>query len=67
MRFALAKETIAAAWVLSLSGLGLAAGLTSAPAWLALAAMAFTSVGILQWLWRVPAPTMSESIQQARR
>jgi hypothetical protein len=67
MRFSYAKEAIAALWVLALCAAGFAAGITAISSWVALATLAVVSLVMMQWFWRDPPQTMSESIRQARR
>jgi hypothetical protein len=67
MRFAYAREGIAAVWILALVMVGLAVGITSMSGWLTLAGLALISLVILQRLWRVPEQTLSESINKARQ
>jgi len=66
MRFKYAKEVIAVMLVLVLIGVGLAAQVRFS-GWTVLGAIALASIVILQRLWRNPAQTISESIQNARR
>ena len=66
MRFGYAKEIIAVVLVLVLVGAGLAAQVRFS-GWAVLGAIALASIVILQRLWRNPAQTISESIQNARR
>ena len=66
MRFTYAREAVAAAWIFALCSIGFAAHVTSVSGWTVLAALAMTSIVILQRLWSEPAQTMSECIQEAR-
>jgi len=67
MNFKYPREAVAALWVFALCAVGSAAGVASMVSWVALAGLLLLSLVILQRLWRDPAQTMSESIQQARR
>lgn len=61
------KATAAAAWIVTICAVGLVGGATSSGARLLLAAFALLlPLGILLF-WRTPAPSLSESIQRARR
>ncbi len=67
MQMEYTKATLTALWVLSIGWLGYATGTTSVAGWMVLAALAVTPPMIVRRFWRVPAPTMSESIQEALR
>ena len=67
MRFAYAREAVAAVWVLTLCAVGFVFHVTSISSWTVLPALALIALVILQRLWRYPAQTMSERIQAARR
>ena len=67
MRFALAEKAFAAVWVVALGAAGVAAGVTATFSWIALATLALISLVMMKRLWREPAQTMSESVQQVRR
>jgi ABC-type protease/lipase transport system fused ATPase/permease subunit len=66
MTFKYAREAFAAVFVLTLFAAGVAIGITSISGWIVLVVLALVSVLVVQRLWREPAQTLSESIQQAR-
>ena len=61
------KAALMGAWILSVGILGYALGATSFVGWAALAAMMMTPPVVMMWLWRVPSPSMSESIREVLR
>jgi hypothetical protein len=67
MRFKYAREAVAAVSVVTLGAVGVVFNVTSLSGRTVLAAVALSSFVILQRLWRDPAQTMSERIQEARR
>jgi hypothetical protein len=58
------KGIVAALWVLAVSIVGLALPLHSLSAWVMLAIFAGLPPLLMMRLWRVPAETISESIQK---
>lgn len=66
MTFSQSKHTATAVWILALLAVFLFLRPASSNV-LLLTAIAITGVIVIRWLWRRPAETMSESIQNARR
>jgi len=61
------KTALMVSWVLVLGMLGYLSGTTSLAAWTGLAIVSLTFPLIMMKLWRLPAPSLSESIRDARR
>ena len=67
MAFNQIKRTLAVVWVLVAVVVGIAAGVRSTGALVALAALGLLPPFALMLLWHEPAETMSESIRGGRR
>jgi hypothetical protein len=61
------KSALMVTWILTVGILGYLSGTTSLAAWTALGIVSLTFPIVMMKLWRVPAQSMSESIQEARR
>jgi hypothetical protein len=61
------KLAIAVAYVVVVMVAGMAIGVRSPSGWTALIALAVLPAAALLQLWRDPSPSLSESIQRARR
>ena len=61
------KSPLVASWLLALLTLGIAAGVTTLSSWIGLALLGVVPTVVLLRLWRVPALTTSQRIQEARR
>jgi hypothetical protein len=61
------KSALIVTWILTVGILGYFSGTTSLAAWTALGIVSLTVPVVMMKLWRVPAPSMSESIREARR
>ena len=61
------KLMLAAAWILAVGLVGFTADVSSAFAWIVLAAVAVMPPVLIMNFWREPAQTTSESIRQALR
>ncbi len=61
------KRTVAIGWIMAAFLLGLALNVRSTTGWGLLAAVALGPPLIMMLLWKAPAQTTSESIQNARR
>jgi hypothetical protein len=70
MQLSSIKVAVAAAWVLAVLVAGLA-GITSSMdsvlGWIVLACVAVLPPVVMMWWWKDPGPSLSESIQEARR
>lgn len=65
MRIEYVKTALTATWMLTLAGVGYAAG-TTVSGWVVLVALGVMPA-LMTRFWRRPAPTMSESIQEILR
>jgi hypothetical protein len=61
------RKSLSAAWIVGVATVALAANVTTAASWALAAGVAVTLPAIMFRLWRAPAQTMSESIQEGRR
>jgi hypothetical protein len=61
------KSALMVTWIVTVGMLAYLAGSASLAAGTALAIVSLAFPVVLMKLWRVPAPTMSESIREARR
>ena len=61
------KATLAVVWMLCIGVIAYAAGMTSLGGWTVLVVLALAPAAVMMRFWRVPARTMSESIQDALR
>ena len=61
------KAALVAVWVLSVSTVAIGVGVTSMTALALLAAAALLPPIVMLQVWRDPVPSLSESIQAARR
>jgi hypothetical protein len=61
------KAALMATWILTVGLLGYLLGATSFVGWTALAAITMTPPVLMMRLWRVPSPSMSESIREVLR
>ena len=61
------KSILMISWVAAVGLFGYLWGATSFTAWIALGVVSLTLPVIVMTLWRVPAESMSESIDAARR
>jgi hypothetical protein len=62
-----ARQFVAAGWILILFAVGLLVQVRTLSGWSVMMLLAGSSLIILRMLWRDPAQTISQSIQQARR
>jgi hypothetical protein len=62
-----ARQVAAAGWILILFAAGLLAQVRTLYGWSVMMLLAGSSLIILRVLWRDPAQTISQSIQEARR
>jgi hypothetical protein len=60
-------KSLSAAWIVGVGTVALAANVTTPASWALAAGIALALPAIMFRLWRAPAQTMSESIQEARR
>lgn len=67
MKLNYAREAVATVWLVALVSMALAAQVRSLSGWIVIAAIGLTSTLILRAFWRVPAPSLSESINAARQ
>jgi len=61
------KAGLSTIWVSAALTVGFAGNLHSVSSWTVLAGFALFPPILMSWRWNVPEPTLSESIQQARR
>jgi hypothetical protein len=61
------KPWLFAAWMVGVCLVAMALGVTSVTHWMIVAFIAVVPAAVARSLWRVPEPTMSESIHDARR
>ena len=61
------KSLLLAAWVVVVCLVAMALGVTSVTHWVVAMFVAIVPATVARSLWRVPEPTMSESIRSARR
>jgi hypothetical protein len=61
------KPALMAAWVVAVGALGYASGTSSFAGWAIVAALSLVPPAIMVRLWRVPSPSMSESIREVLR
>jgi hypothetical protein len=61
------KRVVAAAWILGAGIVGLVANVSSLPAEVILAVLAFGPPLVMLRLWKPPQQTIAESVQEARR
>ena len=54
-------------WIVTMGMLAYLAGSASPAAWTAFGIVSLAFPVVMMKLWRVPAPTLSESIREARR
>jgi hypothetical protein len=61
------KSPLVVSWLLVLVTLGLAGGVTTLAGWFGIVLLVAVPTVIMMRLWRVPAPTTSQRIQEALR
>ncbi|HTM04551.1 MAG TPA: hypothetical protein VL173_13665 [Vicinamibacterales bacterium] len=61
------KVALMGSWIVAIGALGYLAGVTSFAAWAALTVISLAPPAVMARLWNKPAPSMSESIQDALR
>ena len=61
------KMTLAAVWILIVALAGYLSGVTSVVSWIVMTALALGPPLVMLKLWRVPQPSMSESIRDVLR
>ena len=61
------KTTVAAVWASAVCTAGIVGNFRSASDWAVLAGLAIVPPLVMMWRWNAPRPTMSETIQEARR
>jgi hypothetical protein len=61
------KVAVISAWILAVTVLGYLTGTRSLAGWTLLAAVTLIPPVVMMSLWRVPAPSMSESIGEGFR
>jgi hypothetical protein len=61
------KAIVAAMWVSAVCAAAIAGNLQSLSGWTVLVGVAVLPPLVMMWRWNHPSPTMSESIQEARR
>lgn len=61
------KAAVATGWFSAVCVAGLASDVTTLWGWTVLTGVAAFPPLVMMWQWNHPAPTMSESIQKARR
>ncbi len=67
MQYTSIRLAISLLWVTAVWLVGVRNASPSMPMWLGLASVAIVPPVLMQWFWRFPAQTMSESIREARR
>jgi hypothetical protein len=67
MQFEYAKAALVGLWMLAVLIAGVSLDATNPVHWIAVATLAIVPPVIVRKLWRVPAPTLSERINEARR
>jgi hypothetical protein len=61
------KTFVFVGWVVAVCGATMALGVTSLTHWMVAGVVAVVPPMVVRSFWRIPEPTMSESIQDARR
>jgi uncharacterized membrane protein len=67
MRIENARIVLGVLWAVGLCVMGVFSGMGSLTAWLALTAVALLPPVVMLRLWRVPSPSLSEAIHDARQ
>jgi hypothetical protein len=67
MQLASIKTTVSTVWVSAVCASGIAGNLRSLSGWAVLAGLAVLPPLVMMWRWNDPRPTLSESIQEARK
>ena len=61
------KAALMGIWILAVGILGYVSGTTSAAGWTVVAIVSLVPPAVMVRLWRVPSPTMSETIRDVLR
>ena len=61
------KTLLFVAWVIAVCLAAIAIGVTSVPNWMIVACVAIVPPSVVRSFWHAPEPTLSESINEARR
>ena len=61
------KRLLFAAWALVVCVVAIVMGVTSVPYWMVVACVAFVPPVVARTFWHAPEPTISETINDARR
>jgi hypothetical protein len=62
-----AKTLVFVAWAATVALVAIAMGITSVPHWMVVACVAIVPPTVARSFWRTPEPSISESINNARR